>query len=347
MKVNNNRYTIFLVFLFATIAIQGRAQSPGTVLVVGNANSAQSADLAAYYVNARSIPASNLLLVNWNADDNAYTCSLDDFTNLILQPILNKIAKLKHIDYIVLCRNLPIQVSGAARSIDSMIAGYKSLSALTTVRHNPYCAHSGPFNSSVYGIRLVTRLDGWSWNDARSLVDNSLAAVGGEPILLDMAPNCASGTYAYYNNRMGDAAETLMAKGANVLFDNTKVFCVPPYQLGGYYSWGSHDSAYSTSKFCALQFAPGALAETIYSFSGESIRHPGVGGSQSAYLIQSGVTGVKAYTSEPTAGAAADPVILFTQYLSGRNLAESFYSASAYIVWKDVVIGDPLCAPYK
>ena len=27
----------------------------------------------------------------------------------------------------------------------------------------------------------------------------------------------------------------------------------------------------------------------------------------------------------------------------GRNLAESFYAASRFLKWKDVVIGDPLC----
>jgi len=29
------------------------------------------------------------------------------------------------------------------------------------------------------------------------------------------------------------------------------------------------------------------------------------------------------------------------------NLAESFYAASLVAKWKDVVIGDPLCRPYR
>ena len=63
-------------------------------------------------------------------------------------------------------------------------------------------------------------------------------------------------------------------------------------------------------------------------------------------LIEAGVTGVKGYVAEPTLAAIADPLILFDRYLSGYNLAESFYMASRFIFWREVVIGDPLCAPY-
>ena len=37
---------------------------------------------------------------------------------------------------------------------------------------------------------------------------------------------------------------------------------------------------------------------------------------------------------------------LFDRYVSGFNLAESFYAASLVTYWKDIVIGDPLCRPY-
>ena len=45
--------------------------------------------------------------------------------------------------------------------------------------------------------------------------------------------------------------------------------------------------------------------------------------------------------------AMAHADILFDRYTAGFNLAESFYSASWLIRWKDMVIGDPLCAPYS
>jgi uncharacterized protein (TIGR03790 family) len=64
-------------------------------------------------------------------------------------------------------------------------------------------------------------------------------------------------------------------------------------------------------------------------------------------LIDQGVTGVKGYVSEPFTFALARPDILFDRYTSGYNLAESFSMASPILKWKDVVIGDPLCRPYR
>ena len=58
-------------------------------------------------------------------------------------------------------------------------------------------------------------------------------------------------------------------------------------------------------------------------------------------------TGVKGYVSEPYTFALAKPDILFDRYTNGMNLAESFYAASQFLKWKDVVIGDPLCDPYR
>jgi hypothetical protein len=33
-------------------------------------------------------------------------------------------------------------------------------------------------------------------------------------------------------------------------------------------------------------------------------------------------------------------------YTSGCTMAESFYAASHFVGWEDVIIGDPLCTPY-
>lgn len=66
------------------------------------------------------------------------------------------------------------------------------------------------------------------------------------------------------------------------------------------------------------------------------------GQSLIADLIAVGVTGVKGYVAEPYLEAMAKPAILFDRYLKGFSLAESFYLASPFIGWKDVVVGDPL-----
>jgi len=37
---------------------------------------------------------------------------------------------------------------------------------------------------------------------------------------------------------------------------------------------------------------------------------------------------------------------MFDLYTRGRTIAESLWAASQLIMWKDLVVGDPLCAPF-
>ena len=93
---------------------------------------------------------------------------------------------------------------------------------------------------------------------------------------------------------------------------------------------------------------PGALAETYVSTGGRSFNYPTTyGQSLVADLIRDGVTGTKGYVYEPFLDACAHPDILFDAYTQGFNLAESYYMASTWVSWMDVVVGDPKVAPYR
>ncbi len=65
-------------------------------------------------------------------------------------------------------------------------------------------------------------------------------------------------------------------------------------------------------------------------------------------LISDGITGIKGQVDR--SGTYIDTNsrvnILFDMYTEGYTLAESFYLASPYLSWIDVVIGDPKAAPY-
>jgi tetratricopeptide (TPR) repeat protein len=64
-------------------------------------------------------------------------------------------------------------------------------------------------------------------------------------------------------------------------------------------------------------------------------------------LIREGITGVVGHVAEPFLDAIVRPQILFPAYLSGFNLAESFYLSMPFLSWQDIVVGDPLCAPFQ
>jgi uncharacterized protein (TIGR03790 family) len=93
---------------------------------------------------------------------------------------------------------------------------------------------------------------------------------------------------------------------------------------------------------------PGTLVETYVSTSGRTFNYPGsYGQSLAADLILDGVSGTKGYVYEPYLSATAHPDILYDEYTDGYYSAESYYMASEFLSWMDVVVCDPKLAVYK
>ena len=131
----------------------------------------------------------------------------------------------------------------------------------------------------------------------------------------------------------------------------------------GYYSWGSNDAQNRVRRF-GMQFIPGALASLFVSTDARTFSppadawvpsedqdrktwHAGSPQSLAGDLIREGVTGVAANIAEPFLEGSVRPEIVFPAYLAGFNLIEAFYLALPTVSWQTVVIGDPLCAPFR
>lgn len=324
------------------------------VLVVINQASTESTEIGAYYRAKRAIPRDNVLFIDVSRIEEV---TGSEYRNAIEDPVRAKIKALrKHIDFIVLTKGIPIRVKEGGFAVDALLAAmdmtFKPIDKVEeeVIRRaiNPYFEKKEPFDSSKFGFYLVTRLDGYTVEDAKRLVDNSLAAKPDKgPFFFDEADNRKAGGYLEMQETLGKAAEILKAKGFQTQVETTNAFLAPPEALMGYASWGSNDGAFSLEAYKKIRFRPGALCETFVSTSGRTFLPTTGGQSLIADLIANGVTGIKGYVSEPYTFALAKPEILFDRYTSGRNLAESFYAASLVLKWKDVVIGDPLCSPYS
>jgi uncharacterized protein (TIGR03790 family) len=323
------------------------------VLLVINQSSLESTEIGAYYRAKRDIPRDNVLFIDVSRTEEVGN---SEYLSAIETPVREKLKAIrKKIDFIVLTKGVPIRIQEGGFAVDAMLAAMdlplKPISKVdeAEIRRaiSPYFNKNEPFDSAKFGFRLVTRLDGYTVEDAKRLVDNSLAAkpdMG--PFLFDEAANRKEGGYLEMQATFGKASDALRGKGYQTSVETTDKFVAPNEPLMGYASWGSNDSAFSLETYKAIRFKPGALCETFVSTSGRTFLRTTGGQSLIADLIASGVTGVKGYVSEPYTFALAKPDILFDRYTSGRNLAESFYAASMVLKWKDVVIGDPLCCPY-
>lgn len=286
------------------------------------------------------------------------------------------------IKYIVLTKGIPIKLpnhdGACGQSVDSMLAAW-DLSKQTMIRMgtgdpppaaaiNPYWHSKEPFSHSNYGGYLVTRLDGYTEKDVISLIDRALAklskpynilldasrtqskeAVGRQPIDL-LLPNGTVNRnfkldYGDFDADLTKASEVIKGRpGLNVILDQKRIFADSKAPLTIYFSWGSNSHEYFSEKtYHSLKFAPRSLVETAVSTSGRTFLPTEGGQSLIADLIAQGATGAKGYVTEPYLYAMASPTVLVDYYTSGRNLAESYYAASRFLAWKDIVIGDPLC----
>jgi uncharacterized protein (TIGR03790 family) len=376
-------------------------RNPDQVLLLCNANSPVSQDIADDYAQKRHIHHRlSIRCQDSSQRTQQETIPLAAYTQTIETPVRNYLATHRNIDFIVLTKGIPIRISGAALgsqdennhepnnghpSVDSFLAAldYVSLpgtrkiaiagsGAVGSALVNRYWNASEPFSHAKFGGYLVTRLDGYSAADAKALVRRSLEAEANFPeilkqgkVLLDVQPSFGLGdkatqpapitvqsitsesAWSEFNADMRHAHDVLMGRGIPDELDLTERFLGERSNLLGYFSWGSNDAKYSQDAYESLRFAPGSLSDTAVSTSARTFLPTQGGQSLLVDLIAHGLTCGKGYVDEPLLQAIASPTIALDRYTSGYTMAESFYAASHFVAWEDIVIGDPLCCPYR
>jgi uncharacterized protein (TIGR03790 family) len=279
----------------------------------------------------------------------------------------------------------PVGLSNTRPSLDSYIAAIdyfdRPASLKVTIDEGGWkgsCFVNNFFNSTErfshaqHGGYLVTRLDGYTVEAAMALVDNSLSSDASKPtgmIFLDASVGAGAADVAKvpqspikdgrtnmemisglavkdWNADLIASAANLQKAGMPHELEQTEAFIGNKQDLMGYASWGSNDGKFSPENYKSVRFAAGGIAETAVSTSGRTFLPSSGGQSLVADLIDARVTGVKGYCDEPFLPAIASPTILFDRYTQGWTLAESFYAASRFVGWEDIVIGDPIAMPY-
>jgi uncharacterized protein (TIGR03790 family) len=375
------RATICWIALAALLALphQAGAQSAENVLVVINENSAASVAIGGHYAKARSIGREQVVLLR---TETAEVIDAREYTRSIETPIAQWITRRglqDRILYIVLTKGVPIRIRGTAgingsdASVDSELTLlYRKLLGMAPTtpgrEKNPYFLDDKPvtvarrftrFDQDVY---LVTRLDGYTVEDVIQMIDRGLSPVREGRIVLDQRRHLLD--TAGGDRWLADAAARLesIAPGRPLL-DETKDVVETDAPALGYYSWGSNDNA-NRRRGAGVKFVPGALAGMFVSTDGRTFEEPpadwvpglsnkpaGVFGSGSqsmaADLIREGATGISAHVSEPYLDGTVRPHLLFPAYLAGFNLAEAFYLSMPYLSWRNIIVGDPLVAPFR
>lgn len=328
------------------------------VLVIINDDSPISDSIGTYFYLARNIPPENIVRINAPLTEEIDSATFTNIRSQIEAHLINNMLR-EQINYIVTTKGVPLKVnrgntfstSSPSSSLDSELTLILS-SMSGSIGQNgyivsPYFLGAQNFSKTVYDMYLVTRLDGYTFNDIKTLIDKSAAPAYIDTtvqFVFDHDPNW-NGSLAYLNNSMSYAASKMAAKGLTPNLDQTNTYLTYQSSVIGYTSWGSND--YNANQYTQYArpkntWADGAIVETYVSTSGRTFSKPvSYGQSVIADLISEGVTGVKGYVYEPYSNAMAIVWVLFDRYTDGYNLAESYYMSSRALSWMDVIIGDP------
>lgn len=366
--------------LVALLAFSARswAQSVDNVLVVINTASAQSVEIGEYYVSRRAIPTSQVIRLTTVTEESV---AREDYEHDIELPIATFLTRHNFHDqilYIVLTKGVPLRVNGTGgragtvASVDSELTLLyrRLLGQLLTLAGsmaNPLYLGDKPigeakptsrFDSDIY---LVTRLDGFTVDDAKALVDRSIAATPRGAFVLDQKATLPdAGGDAWLR---AAAARLEPRSGQNpVVLETSRALASVIGPVIGYYSWGSNDPA-NQLRSTGLTFSPGAIGGAFVSADGRTLLEPprdwrpsgpdggpvfrGSFQSLAGDLIRDGLTGVAAHVAEPFLDATPRPQILFPAYAAGLNLADAFYRSIPMLGWQTIVLGDPLCRPFE
>jgi uncharacterized protein (TIGR03790 family) len=357
---------LIAILLIALIPSASLGQtSYDDVLVVINSNSAVSDQVGTYFASSRNIPAVNVVRINVPTDEEIDDATFSGLRSQI-EAYLTSNNLADNINYIVTTKGVPLKVnrgntfstSSPSSSVESeltMILGsYSTSIGGNGIVYSPYYYQTAHFSRATYGIYLVTRLDGYSYDEIKGLIDrggpNTPFSKTNTRFVLDQDPDWNS-SLPGLNNDMAYAQSGLAAKGLNSTLDQTTTFLTNQSNVIGYTSWGSNDhyaNLYTQYAKPHNTWAPGAIGETYVSTDGRTFAAPPTyGQSLVADLVEEGITGVKGYVYEPYSFAMAIVSMLYDRYTSGYNLAESYYMASRSLSWMDVVVGDPKTSVYS
>jgi uncharacterized protein (TIGR03790 family) len=199
---------------------------------------------------------------------------------------------------------------------------------------------------------MVARLDGPTYEIARSLVDRAMAA---ERMVLQGRAYIDArgihdevnrvGSFGYYDESLRTTAALLKTNTSlQVVLDNRKELfgvgqCPNTVLYCGWYSLRNYLDSFS--------YQVGAVGYHIASFEAETLR-PGTPDSNvwCKRMLEKGITATLGAVAEPYLHSFPRPDLFFGDLVSGKYcLVECFYRTKPYNSWMLTLIGDPLYRP--
>lgn len=343
---------------FACIQINAQTSTDySDVAVIVNDNSFISLSIGSYFQQARNIPEINMIHVNVPTIEIIDSLQYEEFRLQVENYLLaNNLSS--SINYLVTTKGMPVRVERAScvylpapsipmncstveSELSLMLSANAAQVGLTGSVDNPYYGESSNFSRAAYDIYLVTRLDGYTYEDVTNLIDNS-GPNRDVNILSNRFVFDVVGTSldtVYYNQLNNNAAAALQANAWNTVVHPDPLQLNDEELVLGYVRTEIEEYLSPMN----YSWIPGSIATDIdmnFSYSSEVTN--GIEANSIPDLINKGLTGGHTYAYTLFFGLVLDQTQLFSAYTDGSfNLAESYYQSLRRLSHVDIVIGDP------
>jgi MYXO-CTERM domain-containing protein len=205
------------------------------------------------------------------------------------------------------------------------------------------------FDETVFGVRwrplLVTMLHGRSDADAMRLVTSGLEgdragrAGGGRFLFMNGADPARGSLDREYDAVIRRLGTVGVSDTARVPFDaDLEGLTLAAFVTG---------TAAIGRTIEGNSFVPGAIVDNLTSYGAVPVNFEPMGETQVsiARWVAQGVAGVHGTVEEPLSNCFPSRYFV-TDYAEGSTLAEAYFRRLPFTYWKNLVLGDPITAPY-
>jgi len=340
-------------------------RGPAGVLVVVNETLPESVEVGARYAALRTIPDENICRIRVPANE---TIPRAVFEEQIRQPILRYLLDSglsRRISFIVTTYGIPLRIapgwSADARddavrtgaSVDSELTLLASRNPLRGYVPNPYLHREEQFDSTRFGMYLVTRLDGPTPDAAigmarRAALTEEQRSFGQRGFVkLDMCPRKDDPLSSRFDDAILDnyrvvKRQGLLAGRVTVPERSELPYFRPGSCFNTFFYLGRGVREYDPRVFSWVQGGIGVCLDRI---TAQTLRTPDA--SWVAAAIQGQITATIGMVDDPGSEMYLSVAGLYRYLMAGYTWAEASYMCIPQLSWQAVVLGDPLYTPFK
>jgi uncharacterized protein (TIGR03790 family) len=373
-----------LAFLFLAAAttplFAEKPLAPATI-VIFNKDVPESVELAKFYAQKRGIPRDHMVGLSISRTEEI---SREEYDAMIRDPLralfkergwwtLNEprggqvTVTSNSIRFVAVIKGVPLKIRQASNypgdkslnppvgntnqaSVDAEIAAIGAFSdQISGILPNPYFqSYRSIVDAQNSAVLLVCRLDAPQAATVRRMITDAIetekTGLWGRAYI-DGAHDSAPGS-ALGDHWLAEAREQLHKAGVPVIYEDTPEIFPNSYPMTDcalYYGWYAASVAGPFTQF-DFQFAPGAVAVHIHSFSASTLHDENA--NWAGPLLSKGAAATLGNVYEPYLQFTAHLDVFNDRLLHGFTFAESAYMSVPALSWMTVMVGDPLYRPY-